>query len=108
MTVGTITAKELSEKLKKNEIVHLLDVRAEEKYNTYHIEHPNIESLNIPKTQIFDLNMEAIDLLPKKEEVIVTCTTGNSASKCAEILSEKGLHVVVLEGGITQWKSQNK
>ncbi|MFE8699673.1 rhodanese-like domain-containing protein [Cytobacillus sp. FJAT-54145] len=108
MTLRTITAKELSDKLKKNDVVHLLDVRAEEKYNDYHIKDPNIESLNIPKTQIFDLNMEAINLLPKKEEIIVTCTTGNSASKCAKILSEKGLQVVVLEGGITEWKTLNK
>jgi rhodanese-related sulfurtransferase len=43
--------------------------------------------------------------LPKDKEIIVTCTTGNSATRCATILSEKDYHVVVLEGGITAWKN---
>lgn len=98
----TILPKELNEKLKLEE-VFILDVRAEEKFAQEHI----ANSINIPKTYIFDLqeqNIESIANLPKDKEIIVTCTTGNSAKKCANILSEKGYQVTVLEGGLTAWK----
>jgi len=98
----TILPKELNEKL-KSEKVFILDVRAEEKFKKEHIE----SSINIPKTYLFDLqgqNTEPIANLPKNKEIIVTCTTGNSAKKCATILEEKGYQVTVLEGGLMAWK----
>ncbi|WP_144543979.1 rhodanese-like domain-containing protein [Cytobacillus oceanisediminis] len=42
--------------------------------------------------------------MPKEKEIIVVCTTGNFAAKCAAILSEKEYNSIVLEGGITAWK----
>ncbi|CAM5215776.1 Rhodanese-related sulfurtransferase OS=Ureibacillus acetophenoni OX=614649 GN=SAMN05877842_106163 PE=4 SV=1 [Ureibacillus acetophenoni] len=111
MTVKTITPEELYKKLKSQEIVMVLDVRAEEKYNEFHIEGSTIESLNINKADIFQLEesqQEDLRSLPKDNEIIVTCTTGNSATKCANILSEKQYDVVVLDGGITAWKEYMK
>ena len=103
----TITPRELAEKL-KHEKVMILDVRSPEKYKDYHIEGNNIESLNIEKTAFFDENMEILSTLPKNDELIVTCTTGNSARKCADILSKKGFNVTLLSGGITAWKESNE
>ncbi|MED3575290.1 rhodanese-like domain-containing protein [Cytobacillus praedii] len=101
----TIKPVELSNRLQKNEEVFILDVRAEEKYNHYHIKEQHIHSVNIEKTHIFDENdREAISSLPKDKEIIITCTTGNSARKCAEILAKKDYRVTLLEGGITAWK----
>lgn len=102
----TITPAELDSRLRNNEKIFLLDVRAEEKYDDYHIEDSNLEGINIPKTQIFETagTKEAKDSLPTKREIIVSCTTGNSAAKCAKILSEQAYDVIVLEGGITAWK----
>lgn len=89
----------------KKEKVTLLDVRAEEKYKAYHLEGSNIESLSIPKTHILNHTFEAgTNSLPKGKEIIVACTTGNSAARCAAILSEKEYNAIVLEGGITAWK----
>jgi len=107
MTIKKISPEELFERMNNQEKLVLLDVRAEEKYNDYHIEHSSIENLNINKNDIFNLvenKEDAITLLPNKKEIIVTCTTGNSATKCATILSEKEYDVTVLEGGITAWK----
>nr|WP_263327276.1 rhodanese-like domain-containing protein [Neobacillus sp. Marseille-Q6967] len=107
MSIKTITPKELYEKLKASESTFLLDVRAEEKYNDFHIEDSNMKSYNIPKTSIFELEEKgekAIAALPKNSEIVVTCTTGNSAKKCATILSQKEYNVTLLEGGITAWK----
>lgn len=107
MTIKKITPEELYEKFATDEKVVVLDVRDEQKYNDYHIEDRNVESLNIHKTKIFKLaENEEIEMttLPKEKEIIVTCTTGNSATKCATILSEHEYDVVILEGGITAWK----
>lgn len=103
----SITSNELTEKMRKNEDVIILDVRAEEKYNNYHIEEANIQTINIEKSLIFAMDeesSEAISSLPKTKEIVVACTTGNSAKKCATILAEKGYNVTLLEGGISAWK----
>ncbi|RXI97804.1 rhodanese-like domain-containing protein [Anaerobacillus alkaliphilus] len=105
MSIKKISPKELMDKLNEDERIFLVDVRAEDKYNTYHIEDVNIEGINIPKTIIFNLSDEdSIEELPVGKEIIVTCSTGNSATKCAAILSAKNFDVAVLEGGITAWK----
>jgi rhodanese-related sulfurtransferase len=107
MQVKVISPKALDEKIQNNEPIFLLDVRAEEKYKDYHIIDPNIKNQNIPKNIIFDLaeNGEAgLQSLPKNSEIVITCTTGNSARKCGEILSKKEYQVTLLEGGITAWK----
>ena len=107
----TITPEELYQKLNSKENLVILDVRAEEKYNDYHIEATGIKNLNINKTEIFNLeenNREEISDLPKDKPIIVTCTTGNSATNCANILAERDYDVVVLEGGITAWKEYNE
>ncbi len=101
MVLKKISPHQLVEKMKsEKDSIYILDVRAKEKYNSYHIE----ESINIPKTFIFEQDEETLSHLPKDKEMIVTCTTGNSASKCAGILTEKGYNVTVLEGGVTSWK----
>jgi rhodanese-related sulfurtransferase len=109
MTLKNITPKELYERTKGEDQIVLLDVRAVEKYKEFHIEDPQVVSLNIPKTEIFNLE-EGADLshLSKERPVVVTCTTGNSAAKCAKILDGLGYQVEVLEGGLTAWKEYRK
>jgi len=102
MEIKKITPKELEEQLKTKK-PFVLDVRAEEKFQEYHVEN----SYNIHKTEILDEREEVISTLPKDREIIVTCTTGNSAAKCAKILAEKNYQVALLEGGITAWKEYN-
>lgn len=107
VTVKKITPEELYKKLNGQEKVLIVDVRAEDKYHDFHIEGAGNESLNIHKEKIFKLEdgaQEDFQLLPKDKEIIITCTTGNSATKCGNILSEREYNVVVLEGGITAWK----
>jgi rhodanese-related sulfurtransferase len=112
MTLKKLSPKELDEKLQGNEQVILLDVRAEEKYNDFHIKNPNLQSVNIPKTIIIELEgngmADALNKLPKDREVVVTCTTGNSAAKCADILDSLGYQVKLLDGGLTAWKEYRK
>ncbi|WP_158233864.1 ASCH domain-containing protein [Sporosarcina sp. P3] len=105
--VKTITAEELFRKVKAEEALVLVDVRAEDKYNHFHIEANTVEDINVPKTEIFTFEDEVekvIPQLPKNKGMIITCTTGNSATKCANILADRDYDVTVLEGGITAWK----
>ncbi|PID24888.1 hypothetical protein CSV60_07485 [Sporosarcina sp. P7] len=102
-----ITAEELFRKIQTEQALVLVDVRAEDKYNQFHIEANTVEDINVPKTEIYMLDDEVENVLPqlpKNREMIITCTTGNSATKCANILSSRDYDVTVLEGGITAWK----
>ncbi|MBS4201302.1 rhodanese-like domain-containing protein [Bacillus sp. FJAT-49732] len=106
MNIKVITPGELFQKMNAQEKVILLDVRAEEKYHDFHIVGSNVDSYNIHKEEIFNLEETenlANESLPKDKEIIVTCTTGNSATKCANVLSAHNYNVAVLEGGITAW-----
>lgn len=111
MTLKKITPEQLFQKIRQKEPLTILDVRSQEKYNNFHMEGENIQSMNIHKTLVFELedNKEKeIPSLPKKGEIIVVCTTGNSASACATILAGKDYDVAVLEGGLTAWKEYLK
>lgn len=102
-----IKPEELLEKMDRQPEMLLLDVRAADKYEDFHIEGDKLAELNIPKTEIFKLENEEeyeLSALPTDREIVVTCTTGNSAAKCARILSDRAYDVQVLEGGITAWK----
>lgn len=101
MKIEKITPKELDDLIKNNGKVEILDVRAEEKYKEFHLE----GSLNLPKNLILNPgDKDDFSALPDNGEWVVTCTTGNSAAKCAEVLNSRGVKAVVLEGGLTAWK----
>lgn len=102
MEINKISPKELEEQLRTRK-PFVLDVRAEDKFQEYHVEN----SYNIHKSAIFENQEDVLSTLPKDREIIVTCTTGNSAAKCAKILAEKNYQVTLLEGGITAWKEFN-
>ena len=109
MDLKIISPQQLQQRMQEDKQVLILDVRAADKYENEHIEGSTIESINIPKTIIFDsvnedVSKASLDGLRKDQEIIVTCTTGNSAKKCAAILKEKNFNVTVLEGGNTAWK----
>jgi rhodanese-related sulfurtransferase len=107
--IKKVSPKELHDRITEEEKVVVLDVRAEEKYKDFHIESSQVVSFNIPKTEIFELEEgTALSALPKDRPIVVTCTTGNSAERCAEILDGLGYQVEVLEGGLTAWKESRK
>lgn len=102
-----ISPEQLQNQLQAQKI-KILDVRAEEKFATNHLSHEHATVLNIPKTEIFTMESTDSSLeLPfsKNEEVVLTCTTGNSATKCAHILANKGYQVKILDGGMTAWNA---
>lgn len=104
-----ITAKQLKLRLDQ-ETLKILDVRNEEKFQKDHLQHVHAENINIFKEKIFKLetNHQSEAKLPfsKEEEIIVTCTSGNSATRCSKILEQEGYNVTLLDGGMTAWHKQ--
>lgn len=104
-----ITSDQLADQL-QTEATTIIDVRAADKFTLNHLTHTNASVSNIPKKDIFELEHSNVTIeLPfsKEDPVVLTCTTGNSATRCAHILSEKGYNVSVLEGGMTAWNQSN-
>lgn len=108
--IKTITAEQLYQQMQEKEIM-MLDVRTEDKFHKEHISHQQVQMMNIPKTFILDGELQddaKLAILPKDQEIIVTCTTGNSAKRCATLLADKQYKVTVLDGGMTAWNEFQK
>ena|SRR5690625_1132708 len=106
MSIKKVSPESLCKKIADQEGILLLDVRTEKKYQSYHINSSKVDCLNLPKEHIFNLEKEQESTIPldTDKEIVVICTTGNSALKCANILSQLGHRVEVLNGGITAWR----
>lgn len=104
MSVKTMTAADITQKILNKEDLFILDVRNNEAFADWKIEGDSIESLNVP---YFEL-LEGVDALegkvPKNKPVLVTCAQEGSSKFVAEQLAEAGYtDVSYLEGGMQTW-----
>lgn len=90
------------QQLKQPEI-QLIDVRTPEEFSEGHIE--NAKNINIMGDD-FDAQVAALD---KTKPVLVYCKSGGRSAKASARLKELGFTTITdLEGGITNWNSENK
>lgn len=90
------------QQLKQPEI-QLIDVRTPEEFSEGHIE--NAKNINIMADD-FDAEVAALD---KTKPVMVYCKSGGRSAKASARLKELGFTTITdLEGGITNWNSENK
>lgn len=83
--------------------VQLVDVRTPEEFNEGHIE--NAVNINFMSDD-FDANVANLD---KEKAVMVYCKAGGRSAKAAARLKELGFKAITdLEGGISNWTSENK
>lgn len=88
--------------LKQPEI-QLIDVRTPEEFSEGHIE--NAKNINIMGND-FDTQVANLD---KTKPVMVYCKSGGRSAKASARLKELGFTTITdLEGGITNWNSENK
>lgn len=85
---------EEADALVKNEGAVWIDVRLESEYKNANIE----GSINIP---LFMLRLKAQTLDPSKPYILY-CNSGRQSSACAFLLSERGLTVHCLKGGLVE------
>jgi glyoxylase-like metal-dependent hydrolase (beta-lactamase superfamily II) len=103
MTIKAMISKEVTKKVINKEPLFILDVRNESDFVDWKIEGENFEHLNIPYFELLDGVEEIIDQIPTDKEILVVCAKEGSSVMVAEFLSESGLSVSYLEGGMKAW-----
>ncbi|WP_110111840.1 MBL fold metallo-hydrolase [Bacillus sp. CGMCC 1.16541] len=103
MAVKPMTAKEVTKKVINKESFFILDVRNEDAFQDWKIEGENFNYLNVPYFDLLDGVEEIMDQLPKDQEILVVCAKEGSSIMVAEMLSDEGLDVAYLQGGMRAW-----
>ncbi|MGD6965792.1 MBL fold metallo-hydrolase [Rossellomorea vietnamensis] len=103
MTVKAMNAKEVTQKVFNNEDLFILDVRNEDAFQDWKIEGRNFDYLNIPYFDLLDGVEEIMDKLPKDKDILVVCAKEGSSVMVAEMISDEGVDVSYLEGGMKAW-----
>lgn len=76
----------------------ILDVRQPEEWNEFHV--PG--SMLIPLGEL----ASRADELPKDQEIVIVCRSGNRSAQARDILLSTGfIPVTSMAGGLTQWKA---
>jgi rhodanese-related sulfurtransferase len=77
--------------------VFLLDVREKSEWDEYHIPRSTL----IPLEELQSRTAE----LPRNQEIVVVCRTGNRSQEGRDILINAGFkHVTSMEGGLVEWR----
>ncbi|PLT30925.1 MBL fold metallo-hydrolase [Peribacillus deserti] len=103
MTVKSMTVKEVTKKVINKDPLFILDVRNHDAYGDWKIEGENFEYLNVPYFDLLDGVEDIVDKLPLNKQVLVVCAKEGSSVMVAEMLSDAGLSVFYLEGGMKAW-----
>ncbi|WP_010284862.1 MBL fold metallo-hydrolase [Bacillus timonensis] len=103
MTVNVMTAKDVTKKVFNKEPLFILDVRNQNDFNDWKIEGKNFDYLNIPYFELLDGVEEILEKLPKEKDILVVCAKEGSSVMVADMLSEAGLTVSYLRGGMKAW-----
>lgn len=103
MTVTAWSAKKVAEKVINQQKLFILDVRNKDAFEDWKIEGHHFEYVNIPYFELLDGVEEILPRIPKDMDILVVCAKEGSSIMVAEMLSEAGLTVGYLEGGMKSW-----
>ncbi|MFD0048182.1 MBL fold metallo-hydrolase [Actinomycetes bacterium NPDC127524] len=103
MTIKAMTSHEVTKKVFNKESLFILDVRNTEDFEGWKIEGANFRYLNVPYFDLLDGVVGILDKLPAEGEILVVCAKEGSSVFVAEMLSEEGLSVSYLLGGMKAW-----
>lgn len=95
-----ITPQEVAEQLRHGKELIMLDVRESVEWVEGHVE----GAIHIPLGQL----MQRYHELDSTQEVIIMCRSGNRSGLACELLSEKGLKVANMTGGLSKWTAFDK
>lgn len=93
--VNTISATNAQKKLNQKPKPFLLDVRQPEEYRSGHIPGAKLIPLGDLRSRMNEL--------PKNQEIIVVCRSGNRSLSATCQLANAGFKAINLNGGITAW-----
>lgn len=103
MAVTAWTAAQVASKVIENKELFILDVRNEDAFKDWKIEGHKFDYLNIPYFELLDGVEGILPQIPAEQEVLVVCAKEGSSIMVAEMLSDAGLDVGYLEGGMKSW-----
>ena len=103
MPYNEMTANEVAKKVINKDELFIFDVRNESDFNDWKIEGKNFDYFNMPYFELLDGVEEIMDKMPTDKEILVVCAKEGSSVMVAEMLSDAGLTVSYLKGGMKAW-----
>ncbi|WHZ00576.1 MBL fold metallo-hydrolase [Neobacillus sp. YX16] len=103
MAINSMSTKDVAKNVFNKEELFILDVRNKSDFHDWKIEGENFEYLNIPYFELLDGVEEIIGKIPTGKDVLVVCAKEGSSIMIAEMLSDAGLSVSYLQGGMKAW-----
>ncbi|WP_066062415.1 MBL fold metallo-hydrolase [Neobacillus soli] len=103
MSIKAMTSKEVTKKVFNKEALFILDVRNKSAFLDWKIEGEKFAYLNIPYFDLLDGVDEILNKIPTDMDVLVVCAKEGSSVMVAEMLSDEGLNVSYLQGGMKAW-----
>ena len=91
----SVSAAELSEKLKNGKKPLVVDVRQPEEYRQGHIQGSKL----IPLGQLSGRLKE----LPKNREIVFVCATGSRSKSATKRMIHEGYNAINMNGGMMSW-----
>ena len=103
--VESIEPDRLKERIDRGEEVFLLDTRAVEEFEEWHIDGSNVTAHNVPYFEFLlgDVDEEIFEGIPDDREIVVLCAKGDSSEYVAGLLKERGYEVSHLARGMNGW-----
>jgi glyoxylase-like metal-dependent hydrolase (beta-lactamase superfamily II) len=103
LAVHAKTSQEVAKKVFTKESLFILDVRNQDAFQDWKIEGEKFDYLNVPYFDLLDGVEEILPQIPSDKEVLVVCAKEGSSIMIAEMLSDEGMDVSYLQGGMKSW-----
>ncbi|WP_068776249.1 rhodanese-like domain-containing protein [Paenibacillus sp. FJAT-26967] len=96
--INEILPDDVKRKLENGEILHIVDVREDEEWESGHIR----GAKHLPLGSLEQRHGE----LGKGQEIIVVCRSGNRSGMACGLLDSLGYHVTNMPGGMMEWNGE--
>ncbi|MDZ7730566.1 MAG: MBL fold metallo-hydrolase [Natrialbaceae archaeon] len=103
--VDTLSPTALKDRIDAGEPVTILDTRMQSDYESWQIDGPEVESINIPYFEFLDekLDQSILSQLPDDQPMTVICAKGGASEYVAGRLIERGYEVTHVAEGMHGW-----
>ena len=87
--------------LSNNDSALIVDLRDSDTFNSGHI----TSSINVPAK---DISRRSNELVKTDKSIVLVCETGGASTNAGETLKKEGIEkILILKGGINEWKMSN-
>ncbi|MFD1334298.1 MBL fold metallo-hydrolase [Oceanobacillus iheyensis] len=98
-----MSAHELTRRILQKDELFILDVRNQSDFEEWKVEGEKLTQKNIPYFELLEGVDGLVSELPSDKDILVVCAKEGSSVMISEMLSEKGIDVFYLEGGMKAW-----